>query len=408
VITAPPPTPAGPPPPAGPGPELASEIDAAPPPGDDPDVPWPGYTGGGEVRGDNPVRETAPGTWDRPVVLRGEAFLDAPRASVERAEAAALAASGAAAEAAARAAAGDARVDELGTAVGEAAAQAARAEGDLARHRRALAGAALAWYVKGSEPVDLAGELLEPGTRAARARLEAATGAAMDVVAGAVEGAAAEAGAARERADALAAERRAAADAAGSARAHAAATALAAGEAEAALAARRAELTAAQALTHPVVDDLGADAATFPVAGPWEFRDSWGDPRSGGRRHRGSDVWAPEGTPLVAIEDGVARADADPLGGLTVWLDGASGATYYYAHLEAVADVVRAAGALGRRVEAGEVVGFVGDTGNAAGGPAHLHIQIAPAGGDWQNPYPALASLSAAVTEALGARPPAP
>ena len=71
-----------------------------------------------------------------------------------------------------------------------------------------------------------------------------------------------------------------------------------------------------------------------PVQGPHHFRDSWGAPRSGGRTHKGVDMMADRGTPLVAIESGtVGRLRDGGLGGITVWLIGDSGTEYYYAHM---------------------------------------------------------------------------
>jgi murein DD-endopeptidase MepM/ murein hydrolase activator NlpD len=329
---------------------------------------------------------------EAPVARVEQAVLDAERTGAEARSAAEWAVTAGQRSAAEDAALADAQQRQRG-------AQAA-----LDRHQASLAGAAVAWYVNGAAPVDLADELLVPDARTARARAEVATDAAMEAVLDAVGGARAAAQASRRAVDEAAA--RAAAASSETARAHTEATASAARAATAAadLVARRGELEAADVLADPIVAEIGATGgATFPVAGSWEFLDSWGDPRSGGRRHRGSDVWAAEGTPLVAIESGVARADADPLGGLTVWLDGDSGARYYYAHLATVHENVAAAGAGGRRVAVGEVVGSVGSTGNASGGPAHLHIQIAPDGGDWANPYPTLAALSVAVTTARAA-----
>ena len=114
----------------------------------------------------------------------------------------------------------------------------------------------------------------------------------------------------------------------------------------------------------------------WPVAGgapdKHGFKD-WAAPRSGGRKHEGTDIFAPAGTPLVATETGtvtkVTPTDKG-LGGLTVTVKGASGYTYYYAHLSRV-DVK-----VGQSVKAGVTVGAVGNSGNAKNTPAHLHFQV--------------------------------
>jgi murein DD-endopeptidase MepM/ murein hydrolase activator NlpD len=124
-----------------------------------------------------------------------------------------------------------------------------------------------------------------------------------------------------------------------------------------------------------------------PVAGvvARDLRDGWGSPRSGGRRHQGIDIFAPRGTPVVAATDGVVwRVGTDPLGGRVVWVLGPAGQMHYYAHLDRYGDV-RA----GDRVRVGDVVGYVGTSGNARGGPPHLHYGIYESGGAI-NPYPLL------------------
>ncbi|MGE0728528.1 MAG: M23 family metallopeptidase [Acidimicrobiia bacterium] len=134
----------------------------------------------------------------------------------------------------------------------------------------------------------------------------------------------------------------------------------------------------------------GADGVYCPVAGPVTFRDDWGEPRSGGRTHQGNDLFAPHGTPLVAIESGTISqvSDADVgLGGITVWLAGDSGTSYYYAH-NAV-NAVRA----GERVRAGQLLAYVGNTGNAATTPSHVHFQLHPGGGAPLNPYPVVVTV---------------
>lgn len=145
--------------------------------------------------------------------------------------------------------------------------------------------------------------------------------------------------------------------------------------AAAARAARSAPIGAAAPL--PAVD-----GKVCPVAGPHGFIDSWGFPRSGGRRHQGVDMFAQHGTPLVAVADGVVRrVYSNRLGGLSIDLVDTDGNRYYYAHLSA------ASARDGQSVRAGDVIGAVGQTGNARGTPPHLHWQFHPDGGPPVNPY---------------------
>ncbi len=137
-------------------------------------------------------------------------------------------------------------------------------------------------------------------------------------------------------------------------------------------------------------EEFGIDVGVFPVAELRKpFHNDWDEPRSGGRRHRGTDLLAQMGVPLLAIEDGTfERNTVGSLGGLSVYLIGNSGARYYYAHLDEV-EVMQE----GQRVYAGQQIGTVGDSGNAKGSP-HLHMQWAPNGdSDWANPYPLLDAL---------------
>jgi murein DD-endopeptidase MepM/ murein hydrolase activator NlpD len=113
-------------------------------------------------------------------------------------------------------------------------------------------------------------------------------------------------------------------------------------------------------------------ALAFPVPsrGLAAVRSVFGDPRDGGaRRHEGVDIFAPRLTPVVAVADGRAVPRQNDLGGNVVYLN-AAGVSYYYAHLE------RAAIERPRRVRAGDVLGFIGNTGNAAATPPHLHFGI--------------------------------
>ena len=121
-----------------------------------------------------------------------------------------------------------------------------------------------------------------------------------------------------------------------------------------------------------------------PVGSPRTYSDTYGAPRSGGRSHEGTDILAPHGTPSYAYEAGtVTRMDGNSLGGITLYLAGNSGNTYYYAHLSGYASGVSP----GDSVAAGDLLAYVGDSGNAAGIP-HVHFEVWPGGGGGVNPYP--------------------
>jgi murein DD-endopeptidase MepM/ murein hydrolase activator NlpD len=116
-----------------------------------------------------------------------------------------------------------------------------------------------------------------------------------------------------------------------------------------------------------------------PVAGPTAYADTWGAPRSGGRRHQGVDMMAPAGTPLVAVESGTVIFKTSELGGLLVSLTANSGTRYFYGHLSAWEGSSRS-------VSQGEVIGYVGATGITF--VNHLHFEVHPGGGAAVNPYP--------------------
>ena len=128
----------------------------------------------------------------------------------------------------------------------------------------------------------------------------------------------------------------------------------------------------------------------------------FGDPRDGGTRdHHGIDIFAPRGTPVLAVTDGVVRTDETPVGGRVIWLrDERVGRNLYYAHLHDWA--VQS----GTRVNVGDVIGFIGNTGNARSTPPHLHFGIYDRGPSDPAPYlyrddPAPARVTASL-EPLG------
>jgi murein DD-endopeptidase MepM/ murein hydrolase activator NlpD len=134
-----------------------------------------------------------------------------------------------------------------------------------------------------------------------------------------------------------------------------------------------------QASPAPTPPAGGAGGRVCPVKGPVQIGQGWGAPRDGGRRrHQGIDLLAPAGTPLVAVTSGTITRLSNTdrgRGGISLWLRDARGTAYYYAHNQH--NLVR----LGQRVRAGQVIARVGATGNANGGPPHLHFQLHPGGG---------------------------
>jgi murein DD-endopeptidase MepM/ murein hydrolase activator NlpD len=124
----------------------------------------------------------------------------------------------------------------------------------------------------------------------------------------------------------------------------------------------------------PVVTDF-----VCPVRGPMTFTDSWGAPRGGGRRHEGTDIMNAAGTPNVAVVSGSFETHHSGLGGLSIYLHGDDGNTYYYAHLSQIVGP-------DRRVAQGEVIGRTGSSGDAT--TPHTHFEFHPNGGRAVNSYP--------------------
>lgn len=149
---------------------------------------------------------------------------------------------------------------------------------------------------------------------------------------------------------------------------------------QAAAAARRAQAAAGLVQVGPFICPF--------TPGHTSFIDSWGFPRSGGRTHKGTDMFAAWNEPMRAVANGRVSVQNYGLGGKTIWLTADNGVAYYYAHLSDwnVSN--------GQRVSQGNTVGFNGDSGNARGGSPHLHFEIHPGGrgSAATNPYPTLAA----------------
>lgn len=138
----------------------------------------------------------------------------------------------------------------------------------------------------------------------------------------------------------------------------------------------------------------------MPVEGvrPGEIQDTFRDARSGGRIHEATDIPAPRGTPVVAIDDGIIKKLFTSVrGGLTIYqFDPTETYCYYYAHLDGYAPGIKD----DVSVHSGQVIGYVGNTGDAAGAGPHLHFEIMRLGPEkhwWHgtdiNPYPLLKAL---------------
>jgi murein DD-endopeptidase MepM/ murein hydrolase activator NlpD len=117
----------------------------------------------------------------------------------------------------------------------------------------------------------------------------------------------------------------------------------------------------------------------FPVYGPSSFGDTFGAPRGdvSGGWHHGDDIFAPLGAPILAVASGtVFSVGWNEIGGNRLWLRDGAGNEFYYAHLSAYTPLA----VNGNHVNAGDVLGFVGNTGDAQGTPFHLHFEVHPVG----------------------------
>jgi hypothetical protein len=138
----------------------------------------------------------------------------------------------------------------------------------------------------------------------------------------------------------------------------------------------------------------------FPVLGKSNYSNDWGAPRaSTGIPHQGTDIFAAEGTPIVAVADGVLdRVGWNSIGGYRFWLFDQFGNSFYHAHLSAYSPLA----VDGARVRRGDVIGFVGHTGDAQYTPPHLHFEIHPGNGAPTNPFPFLNAWKQGVAVAIG------
>lgn len=138
------------------------------------------------------------------------------------------------------------------------------------------------------------------------------------------------------------------------------------------------------------VDAYAGPPGVCPVGAVHSFVDTWHAPRSGGRQHQGTDVFAPKGSDAYAVVDGVVdKVGNGGLGGLSLWIRGANGDRYYYAHNDLNYVTV------GQQVKAGQLVATVGNTGNAETTPSHIHFEAHPGGGAAANPFSWLAAICA-------------
>jgi hypothetical protein len=141
--------------------------------------------------------------------------------------------------------------------------------------------------------------------------------------------------------------------------------------------------------------------AVFPAQGPCSFTDTWQAPRGGVRRHEGVDLIAKTGQYVYAVLDGTLSKQAvdkpGSLSGNAWWLTSADGSYYFYAHMSAFAPDLK----IGSKVKAGQILGFVGSTGNA--GISHLHFEVHPKGGAAVDPTP----IVKAIDGCKNAQPPA-
>jgi ABC-type amino acid transport substrate-binding protein len=156
----------------------------------------------------------------------------------------------------------------------------------------------------------------------------------------------------------------------------------------------------AATLAAPAAAQAEVPRLIFPVVGPSTYTNDFGAPRGSGR-HEGVDIMAPKKSLAVAVEAGTVRFwTTSARAGCMLYLHGKSGTSYLYIHLNndrtlkndnsgaCVQGIAYARGLKnGARVRAGQMIGYVGDSGDANGGASHLHFEVHPNGGAAVNPY---------------------
>lgn len=123
-----------------------------------------------------------------------------------------------------------------------------------------------------------------------------------------------------------------------------------------------------------------------------QLQDTWGASRGQGRQHEGIDIFAPRGTKIYSVTHGIITDLRDTaLGGKVIWIRGPSNSWHYYAHLDGYAAHLK----IGNAVQQGQVIGYVGNSGNARHTRPHLHygLYLQGKGRGAVNPYPYLRSL---------------
>lgn len=136
----------------------------------------------------------------------------------------------------------------------------------------------------------------------------------------------------------------------------------------------------------PIAATVSLPQCPVAGAGPWDVSDGYAAPRPGGFRHEGNDIFARRGTPVVAPAGGTLRLVQGQRAGNAFYLTADDGTVYYGAHLQSYA-------AGSGPVEAGRVIGGVGNSGDAAATPPHLHFEVKPGGGPAVDPNRALRAV---------------